>query len=102
MAVVLLRWDKLLRYGSDIRLDISILLSQASQTNVLILLNSSTLGYIPKTYSAICVKNSVHCRAAFALICDCIINLVTYGVLPCELSKVVFTNLAKEVVAFFE
>ena len=60
------------------------------------------LGLYPKTYIAICVKSAVHYRVAFAPVCDCIVNVVTHGVLPCELSKFVFTNLAKEVVAFCE
>ena len=60
------------------------------------------LGRYPKTFSAICVKSTVLYGGAFAPICDYIINKVPYGMCPCELSKVVFTNLAKEVVAFFE
>ena len=60
------------------------------------------LGLDPKTYRAICVKSTVHYRAAFAPICDCIINVATHGMLPCDLSKVVFTNLAKEVIALCE
>ena len=59
------------------------------------------LGLYPKTYSAMCVKSTVHYRAAFAPICYCIINVVINGMLPCELSKVVFRNLAKEVVVAF-
>ena len=53
------------------------------------------LGLDPKTYRAICVKATVQYRAAFASVCDCIINVVSHGMLTCELSKVVFTNLAK-------
>ena len=60
------------------------------------------LGLYPKTYIAMCVKSTLHYRAAFAPVCDYIVNAVTHGVLPCELSKFVFTNLAKEVVAFCE
>ena len=59
------------------------------------------LGLDPRTYRAVCVKSTVHYRAAFAPICDCIINVVTNGMLPCELSKVFFKNLAKELVVAF-
>ena len=59
------------------------------------------LGLDPRTYRAICDKSTVHYRAAFAPICDCIINVATNVMLPCELSKVVFKNLAKEVVVAF-
>ena len=38
------------------------------------------LGLDPRTYRAICVKSSVHYRAAFAPICDYIIYVVTSGI----------------------
>ena len=53
-------------------------------------------------YRAICVKNTVHYRAACAPICDFIIKVVTNGMLDRKLGKVVFTDLVKEVAAFRE
>ena len=38
------------------------------------------LGLDPRTYRAICVKSTVHYRAVFAPICECIINVVTNGI----------------------
>ena len=50
------------------------------------------LGLDPKLYRVICVNSTVHYSAAFASSCDCIVNVVTHGMLPCALSKVVFTH----------
>ena len=55
------------------------------------------LGLMPEQYKAICVKSTVHFRAAFEPIADRVYSVSAPGLLPCDLSQITYRNLAPEV-----
>ncbi|MES0885191.1 M81 family metallopeptidase [Roseibium sp. SCP14] len=80
--------------GSEADIDVVV---TSIRTQCLDLAHFTHLGLQPSNYKVICVKSTVHFRAAFEDISSAVYSISSPGAFPCDLSAIPYQNLHQEI-----